>query len=51
MLIKHLEKFLNRDLINLANHLREHGFQTNIEGDTIGKGLTEEVVRIIFKKK
>ena len=45
------DKVLNRDLINLANQPYRYGFRTNIEGDTIEKGLTEEVVRIISKKK
>merc|ERR1712194_213846 len=45
------DKVLNRDLINLANQPYKYGFRTNIEGDTIEKGLTEEVVRIISKKK
>jgi len=50
-MINQSDKTSNREIINLANQPYKYGFRTNIEGDTIKKGLTEDVIRIISKKK
>ena len=44
-------KILNTDITKLVNQPYKYGFSTNIEKDTIEKGLSEKVVRLISQKK
>lgn len=44
-------KTSNKDIVNLANQPYKYGFRTNIKGDTIEKGLTRDVIKIISQKK
>jgi len=48
---KQSNKNLNTDITNLVNQSYKYGFSTNIEQDQIKKGLNENVVRLISKKK
>ena len=41
----------NNIIQEVTNEDYKWGFVTNIETDTIGKGLNEDVVRLISKKK
>jgi len=41
----------NAELAEIANREYEYGFVTDIESETIPKGLSEEIVRIISAKK
>jgi Fe-S cluster assembly protein SufB len=41
----------NEELLEIAESEYKYGFTTDIETDSIPKGLSEEVVRIISKKK
>ena len=36
---------------NLVNQPYKHGFRTEIEADTVAKGLNEDVIRTISAKK
>ena len=36
---------------NLVNQPYKYGFVTNIESETVPKGLSEEVIRLISAKK
>ena len=46
------KKQTEKQLLNeLTSSEYKYGFTTNIESDTIPKGLSEEVVRIISAKK
>ena len=38
-------------LQNLVNQPYKHGFVTDIETETVAKGLSEDVIRLISKKK
>ncbi len=40
-----------KHLQNLANQEYKYGFVTDIETDTIPKGLNEEIIRTISEKK
>jgi Fe-S cluster assembly protein SufB len=44
-------KILDNKLTNLVNQPYKYGFSTKIDKDTIEKGLNEEVIRLISKKK
>jgi Fe-S cluster assembly protein SufB len=44
-------KILDTNLTKLVNQPYKYGFSTNIEKDIIEKGLNENVVRLISKKK
>ena len=44
-------KVLDTNLTKLVNQTYKYGFSTNIEKDIIEKGLNENVVRLISKKK
>lgn len=44
-------KILNTDITKLVNQPYKYGFSTNIEKDTIEKGLNETVIRLISQKK
>jgi len=48
---KQSNKNLNTDITNLVNQSYKYGFSTNIEQDQIKKGLNENIVRLISKKK
>ena len=40
-----------RTIEELANREYQYGFVTDVEADTVPKGLNEEVVRLISEKK
>src|SRR3990172_422484 len=42
---------MSTTLQNLVNQPYKHGFVTEIESDTLAKGLNEDVIRLISKKK
>ena len=44
-------KILNKNITNLVNQSYQYGFSTNIEKDIIEKGLNENTIRLISKKK
>jgi Fe-S cluster assembly protein SufB len=44
-------KILNKNITNLVNQSYQYGFSTNIEKDIIKKGLNENTIRLISKKK
>ena len=44
-------KVINKNLTNLVNKSYQYGFSTNIEKDIIEKGLNEQTIRLISKKK
>lgn len=44
-------KILNSNINKLVNKPYKYGFSTNIEKDIIEKGLNEDVIRLISKKK
>ena len=44
-------KVLNTNITNLVNQSYQYGFSTNIEKDIIEKGLNENTIKIISKKK
>lgn len=44
-------KVLNTNITNLVNKTYQYGFSTNIEKDIIEKGLNEETIYLISKKK
>ena len=48
---KQSNKSLSTDITNLVNRSYKYGFSTNIEQDRIKKGLNENIVRLISKKK
>jgi Fe-S cluster assembly protein SufB len=45
------EKLKNNDLTEFVNQKYKYGFSTNIESDKIQKGLNEEIISLITKKK
>ncbi len=50
-MVKQSNKILNKNITKLVNKTYQYGFSTNIEKDIIEKGLNEETVRLISKKK
>ena len=44
-------KILDTNLTKLVNKPYKYGFSTTIEKDTIEKGLNEDIIRLISKKK
>ena len=50
-MINKSNKVLNTNITKLVNKTYQYGFSTNIEKDIIEKGLSEETVRLISKKK
>ena len=50
-MVKQSNKILNKNITKLVNKTYQYGFSTNIEKDIIEKGLTEETVRLISRKK
>jgi len=50
-MVNQSNKTLNTDITKLVNQPYKYGFSTKIEKDIIEKGLNENVVRLISKKK
>ena len=50
-MVKQSNKILNKNITKLVNKTYQYGFSTNIEKDIIEKGLSEETVRLISRKK
>ena len=50
-MINQSNKVLNTNLTTLVNKTYQYGFSTNIEKDIIEKGLNEQTVHLISKKK
>lgn len=50
-MVNQSNKTLNTDITKLVNQPYKYGFSTQIEKDIIEKGLNENVVRLISKKK
>jgi Fe-S cluster assembly protein SufB len=46
-----LNKNLTSNITKLVNQPYKYGFSTNIEKDTLEKGLSENIIRLISKKK
>ena len=45
------EKSKNNDLTEFVNQKYKYGFSTTIDSDRIQKGLNEEIIHLITKKK
>ena len=50
-MVKQSNKILNKNITKLVNKTYQYGFSTNIEKDIIEKGLNEETVQLISRKK
>ena len=50
-MINQSNKILNTNITKLVNKTYQYGFSTNIEKDIIEKGLTEQTIKLISKKK
>jgi len=50
-MVNQSNKVLNTNITNLVNQTYQYGFSTNIEKDIIEKGLNEETIYLISKKK
>ena len=50
-MVNQSNKVLNTNITNLVNKTYQYGFSTNIEKDIIEKGLNEETIYLISKKK
>jgi Fe-S cluster assembly protein SufB len=50
-MINQSKKVLNTNITKLVNKTYQYGFSTNIEKDIIEKGLTEQTIKLISKKK
>nr|QGW12722.1 ABC transporter [Nanofrustulum shiloi] len=50
-MVNQSNKVLNTNITNLVNKTYQYGFSTNIEKDIIKKGLNEETIYLISKKK
>lgn len=50
-MVKQSNKILNKNITKLVNKTYQYGFSTNIEKDIIEKGLNEETIRLISRKK
>jgi len=50
-MVNQSNKVLNTNITKLVNQTYQYGFSTNIEKDIIDKGLNEQTIRIISKKK
>ena len=51
IMINQSNKILNTNITKLVNKTYQYGFSTNIEKDIIEKGLTEQTIKLISKKK
>lgn len=50
-MVNQSNKVLNKNITKLVNQTYQYGFSTNIEKDIIAKGLNENTIRLISKKK
>ena len=50
-MVNQSNKVLNTNLSKLINKTYQYGFSTNIEKDIIDKGLNENTIQLISKKK
>jgi Fe-S cluster assembly protein SufB len=50
-MVNQSNKVLNTNITKLVNQTYQYGFSTNIEKDIIDKGLNEQTIRLISKKK
>ena len=50
-MVNQSNKVLNKNITKLVNKTYQYGFSTNIEKDIIEKGLSEQTVQLISKKK
>jgi Fe-S cluster assembly protein SufB len=50
-MVNQSNKVLNTNITKLVNQTYQYGFSTKIEKDIINKGLNEETIRLISKKK
>jgi Fe-S cluster assembly protein SufB len=50
-MVNQSNKVLNTNITNLVNKTYQYGFSTNIEKDIIEKGLNEDTIYLISKKK
>ena len=50
-MVKQSNKILNKNITKLVNKTYQYGFSTDIEKDIIEKGLNEETVKLISRKK
>ena len=50
-MINQSNKLIDKNLKNLVNKTYQYGFSTNIEKDIIEKGLNEQTIKLISKKK
>lgn len=50
-MVKQSNKILNKNITKFVNKTYQYGFSTNIEKDIIEKGLNEQTVKLISKKK
>ena len=50
-MINQSNKILNSNITKLVSQPYKYGFFTSIERENIEKGLNEEVIRLISKKK
>ena len=50
-MINQSNKVLNSNITKLVNKPYQYGFSTNIEKEIIEKGLNEQTIRLISKKK
>jgi Fe-S cluster assembly protein SufB len=50
-MVNQSNKVLNTNITKIVNQSYQYGFSTNIEKDIIDKGLNEQTIRLISKKK
>ena len=50
-MVNQSNKVLNTNITKLVNQTYQYGFSTNIEKDIIDKGLNEQTIHLISKKK
>ena len=50
-MVNQSNKILNKNITKLVNQTYQYGFSTTIEKDIIEKGLNEQTIRLISKKK
>ena len=50
-MVNQSNKILNTNITKLVNQTYPYGFSTNVEKDIIEKGLSEQTIKLISKKK
>ena len=50
-MVNRSNKVLNTNITKIVNQTYQYGFSTNIEKDIIDKGLNEQTIYLISKKK